>query len=60
MVATTATATKTSLKKGGRAVSNFIALMRSRSIREMLANSSGPGCSNLGQRYQPDKNLSSG
>ena len=35
-------ATKTSLKMCGCAVSNFIALMRSRSFRKMLADFSGP------------------
>ena len=38
---TTTTATKTSLKKGILAASNFIALIPSRSIRQMLVNFSG-------------------
>ena len=39
--ATMATATKKSLKKGIRTASNFIALIPTRSIRQMLADFSG-------------------
>ena len=38
---TTATATKTSVKKRVRAALNFIALIPSRTIRQMLPNFSG-------------------